>query len=99
MKEKAFETKVDKVYNQDGFQMTFANGFTVSVVFGKYTYSDEGETTAEVAIWDKDGFWYVLNDEDNHMSLIKLETGTDVMGRCTADLVASIMNLARKEGI
>ena len=99
MKEKAFETKVDKVYNQDGFQMTFANGFTVSVVFGKYTYSDEGETTAEVAVWDKDGFWYVLNDEDNHMSLIKLKTGTDVMGRCTSDLVASIMNLARKEGI
>ena len=99
MKEKAFETKVDKVYNQDGFQMTFANGFTISVVFGKYTYSDEGETTAEVAVWDKDGFWYVLNDEDNHMSLIKLTSGSDVMGRCTADLVASIMNLARKEGI
>jgi len=99
MKEKAFETKVDKEINHDGFQMTFANGFTVSVVFGKYTYSDEGETTAEVAVWDKDGYWYVLNDEDNHMSLIKLETGTDVMGRCTSDLVASIMNLARKEGI
>jgi hypothetical protein len=99
MKEKAFETKVDKEINHDGFQMTFANGFTVSVVFGKYTYSDEGETTAEVAVWDKDGFWYVLNDEDNHMSLIKLPSGSDVMGRCTADLVASIMNLARKEGI
>jgi len=98
MKEKAFETR-DKAFDQDGFKMTFANGFTVSVAFGKYTYSDEGETTAEVAVWDKDGFWYVLNDEDNHMSLIKIEEGNDVMGRCTADLVASIMNLARKEGI
>jgi hypothetical protein len=95
MKEKAFETR-DKVFDQDGFKMTFANGFTVSVVFGKYTYSDEGETTAEVAVWDKDGFWYVLNEEDNHMSLIKLEKGSDVMGRCTSDLTASIMDLARK---
>jgi hypothetical protein len=33
------------------------------------------------------------------MSLIKLTSGSDVMGRCTSDLVASIMNLARKEGI
>jgi hypothetical protein len=98
MKEKAFETR-DKAFDQDGFKMTFANGFTVSVVFGKYTYSDEGETTAEVAVWDKDGFWYVLNEEDNHMSLIKLKEWSDVIGYCTADLVASIMNLARKEGI
>ncbi len=96
MKEKAFETKVDKEYDKDGFQMTFSNGFTISVVFGKYTYSDGGETTAEVAVWDKDGYWYVLNEEDNHMSLIKLEDGNDIIGRCTADLVASIMNLARK---
>jgi hypothetical protein len=94
---KAFETIVDKEYDRDGFQMTFANGFTVSIVFGKYTYSDGGETTAEVAVWDKDGFWYVLNEEDNHMSLIKLETGNDIMGRCTSDLVASIMDLARKQ--
>jgi hypothetical protein len=96
MKEKAFETKVDKEYDKDGFQMTFENGFTVSIVFGKYTYSDNGETTAEVAVWDKDGYWYVLNEEDNHMSLIKLSSGNDVMGRCTADLTASIMDLARK---
>ena len=96
MKEKAFLTKVDKSYHQDGFQMTFANGFTVSVVFGKHTYSDAGETTAEIAVWDEDGYWYVLNEEDNHMSLIKLPSGSDVMGRCTADLTASIMNLARK---
>jgi hypothetical protein len=93
---KAFSTHVNETYNQDGFQMTFANGFTISVMFGKYTYSDEGETTAEVAVWDKDGFWFVLNEEDNHMSLIKIEDGSDVMGRCEADLVASIMNLARK---
>ena len=96
MKEKAFETHVDKEYDRDGFQMTFANGLTVSIVFGKYTYSDEGETTAEVAVWDQDGYWYVLNEEDNHMSLFKIPSGNDVMGHCTADLTASIMNLARK---
>ena len=95
MKEKAFETR-DKVFDQDGFKMTFTNGFTVSVVFGKYTFSDEGETTAEVAVWDKDGFWYVLNEEDNHMSLLKIPSGNDVIGHCTADLTASIIDLARK---
>ena len=46
---KAFSTQTNETYDQDGFQITFANGCTISVVFGKYTYSDSGETTAEVA--------------------------------------------------
>lgn len=37
--------------NNDGFAMTFANGYTVSVQWHSGTYSDKGETTAEVAIW------------------------------------------------
>lgn len=95
MKEKAFETKVDKEWNKDGFQMTFANGCTISVMFGKHSYSDQGETTAEVAVWDKDGNWYLLNEEDNHMSLLKVPEYSDVMGHCTSNMVAHIMNLAK----
>ena len=79
-----------------GFQMTFQNGCTISVQFIKSTYSDQGETTAEVAVWDKDDNWYVLNEEDNHMSLIKVYQCSDVIGHCTTDLVASIMELTRK---
>lgn len=47
-----------------GFQMTFANGNTVSVMFGKGNYcenrymTNDGETScknAEVIAWNKDG--------------------------------------------
>ena len=92
---KAFTTHVEKDINHDGFQMTFDNGTTVSVMFGKYTYNDQGETTAEVAVWDKDGDWYILNEEDNHNSLIKVNSGSDVIGHCTSNMVAHIMNLAK----
>ena len=95
MKNKAFSTHVEKELNHDGFHMTFDNGATVSVMFGKHTYSDQGETTAEVAVWDKDGDWYILNEEDNHNSLIKVNSGSDVIGHCTSNMVAHIMNLAK----
>jgi len=92
---KAFSTHVEEDINHNGFHMTFANGCTISVMFGKYNYCDSGETTAEVAIWDTDDNWYILNEEDNHMSLIKVPGGSDVIGHCTSDLVAFIMNLVK----
>ena len=85
----------DKV-EQQGFQMTFSNGYTISVMFGEYSHCDKGQTTAEVAVWDKDGNWYILNEEDNHMSLIKVEEYSDVIGYCTTDLVAHIIELTKK---
>ena len=88
--------KAENNEHYHGFHMTFANGCTISVQFCKYNYSDQGETTAEVAVWDKDNNWYVLNEEDNHMSLIKIEQYSDVMGHCTTDLVASIIELTKK---
>ena len=95
MADKAFNTNVNPRYNQDGFQMTFENGCTISVQFGKHTYSDQGETTAEVAVWDKTGDWYILNEEDNHNSLIKVDSGSDVIGHCNSNMVAHIINLAK----
>lgn len=92
---KAFTTHVEKDINHDGFQMTFDNGATVSVMFGKYNYCDQGETTAEVAVWDQNDDWYIFNEEDNHNSLIKVDSGSDVIGHCTSNMVASIMNLAK----
>jgi hypothetical protein len=92
---KAFSTHVNEEIDHDGFHMTFANGCTISVMFGKHSYSDKGETTAEVAVWDKDGNWYLLNEEDNHMSLLKVPEYSDVMGHCTSNMVAHIMNLAK----
>ena len=40
-----------------GFQMTFANGCTISVQFAKGSYCDLGETTAEVAAWNSNLDW------------------------------------------
>jgi hypothetical protein len=90
---KAFETKVDKEYNKDGFQITFANGYTISVIFGKHTYSDNGETTAEVAAWDKNGNWMLYSDE----KWVVLEDFIEIMPRCTADEVANLMFTLSKE--
>jgi hypothetical protein len=58
--------------NTNGFHITFENGWTVSVQFGKYNYCSNrsftsmGETkgdtnscpNAEIAAFDKDGTWH-----------------------------------------
>lgn len=64
---------------REGFKMTFANGYTVSVAFGDGNYGN-GEATAEVGAWDADGNWVQLGD------------GNDVVGWQTADEVLAIMN-------
>jgi hypothetical protein len=88
MKEKAFETKVEKEYGEDGFQMTFTNGCTISVIFGKHTYSDNGETTAEVAAWHSNGNW-MYHQEGDWIEL--LNEKTEVMPCRTADEVAQLI--------
>ncbi len=53
-----------------GFQMKFANGWTVSVQFGFGNYCDnrDGKSmsskNAEMAAWDKDGNWYHFEHDD-----------------------------------
>ena len=87
---KAFETHPDKEIN--GFKMTFSNGCTISVIFSKHTYSDEGKTTAEVAAWDSKGNWMIY-DEDRlpFDQWIIFEDGVEVMPRQTADKVANLI--------
>jgi hypothetical protein len=89
---KAFTTHIDKYLNHDGFQMTFGNGCTISVIFGKHTYSDGGQTTAEVAAWDSKGNWMIY-DEDRlpFDQWIIFEGGVEVMPRQTADEVANLI--------
>jgi len=55
-------TAVSTEYN-NGFTMTFSNGWTISVQFGKANYCNRDKEenfayTAEIAAWDKDGKWY-----------------------------------------
>jgi hypothetical protein len=86
MKGKAFKTTVERGYN-DGFQMTFENGCTISVQFGKHTYSDAGETTAEVAAWDNQDNWLMFDGE----KWSEIEKGSDVIPRQSAGEVAKLI--------
>ena len=60
-----------KITRGSGFQLTFSNGNTVSVQWGKHNYCDRRYTSdapngkdcwtsgdAEVAAWDKDKNWH-----------------------------------------
>lgn len=85
---KAFRTIVDPALHHDGYQMTFANGCTISVMFGQYTYSNSGETTAEVAAWRNDGPWLVYQ-EGVWIELPK--DSTEIMARQTSDEVANLI--------
>lgn len=83
---KSFDSSAPFDGGNQGFHMTFDNGFTVSVQWGKRNYCDEGETTAEVAVWDTrrrgEPFVYVpgFSIEDD-----------DVIPRQTPEQVAALM--------
>jgi hypothetical protein len=71
-----------------GFFIRFNNGYEVSVQFGTYNYSDNGETTAEVAVFDPEG------------GLVKLGEHDEVLGRVTPERVAELIfeySLIKKE--
>ena len=70
---------------QNGFHITFKNGYTISVQFGKGNYSDKGETTAEIAAWGPDGEW------------MKLGEGDTVKGWCAPDEVLDYMKLVANQ--
>jgi hypothetical protein len=58
---------------------------TISVIFSKHTYSDEGKTTAEVAAWNSDNNWMLFQEDRLPFDQwIILEDGVEVMPRQTA---------------
>ena len=85
-----------RITHNKGFQMTFANGYTISVQFGNGNYCDNRHygdslswdqsvppsSNAEVAAWDKDGNWVQLGEHDD---IIGWQTPDDI-----AALIASI---------
>ena len=67
---------------QSGFQMTFENGWTVSVQFGKINYISDRENIgdsidAEIAAWDKDGNWYSFDGHQNVKGWVKPDEVAD----------------------
>ena len=90
-----------KSTNNKGFQMTFENGWTISVQFGYGNYCDnhhhpEGwnfskkqevteSSDAEIAIWGADGKWYNFGSDT-------------VKGYCSADEVATWIKFTADQG-
>ena len=80
-----------KITEGKGFQMVFANGWTISVQFGYGNYGSNyhnkekpgrvyDSETAEIAAWDAQGVWEKLGEYD------------DVVGYVSTDEILAIMN-------
>ena len=82
----------DRDYGTKGIQITLSNGVLVSVIFGFGSYSDQGETTAEVAVIDREGNWYVFSNG----KLVPCPDGSDVNGYIKPDELVDIMYLAKQ---
>lgn len=81
-----------------GFQITFENGWTISVQFGFGNYCSKKQSgykesmesdiwssdDAEIAIWDKEGNWYNFGNDE-------------VKGFCSADEVAEWIQFTSKQ--
>lgn len=79
----------DKTEYMNGFHMTFANGWTVAVQFGKGNYISDREhhgmsEDAEIAAWDEKDAWYEFSTN-----------GDKVKGWIKADEVADFMAMIK----
>ena len=79
-------------YGTKGLQIRLSNQVLVSVIFGFGSYSDQGETTAEVAIIDKNDNWYIFVNG----KLIPCPDGPDVNSHIEPDQLVDIMYLAKQ---
>ena len=89
-----------KITRGTGFQMTFENGWTISVQFGYGNYCDNNRHPdgfdfgknkdivqsydAEIAMWNN-GTWYTFEDGDT------------VKGYCSADEVATWIEFTKNQ--
>ena len=80
-----------KIIDNKGFYITFANGYTVSVQWGRGNYGDNynmssekvrdiSSSVVEVAVWDRDNKW------------IEFSNGSEVIGYQTVSEVLAIFN-------
>ncbi len=70
--------------------MSFDNDTLASITWAKGTYSDGGETTAEVACFSADGKWMVYSFDEQKFYI--LESGAEVMRDITPNQLVEILN-------
>jgi hypothetical protein len=86
-------TVLDKKRVDEGFTLIFDNGVLASVKFGFGSYSDEGKTTAEVAIIDDKDNWYIFNGKE--LERVP-DQYPDVNPRVTTNDLVEILYLAKQ---
>ena len=77
-----------------GFNVMFPNEWEVSVRWGEGHSCDGGKTTVEVAIFDPDDNWYILN-EDGVINT-PYATDTNIMGHVTPEVLLNILQEVAK---
>mgnify|MGYP003138987559 FL=1 len=81
--------------NYEGFTIEFTNGWTVSVQFGKHTYSnrrhnEEDKSTAEIAAYTVDGEWFDFDTTTKGKDYV-----TSIKGWQSSHEVVDFMNMIR----
>ena len=81
--------------NYEGFTIEFTNGWTVSVQFGKHTYSnrrhnEEDKSTAEIAAYTVDGEWFDFDTATKGKDYV-----TSIKGWQSSHEVVDFMNMIR----
>ena len=77
-----------------GFQVTFSNGYTLSVAFSEHSYSDQGESTAEVAAWHYGEDHWLAFERETWERIPDGESA--VLGNQTPEQVARHMEIISK---
>ena len=84
-----------KTDNYEGFTIEFTKGWTVSVQFGKHTYSnrrhnEEDKSTAEIAAYTVDGEWFDFDIATKGKDYV-----TSIKGWQSSHEVVDFMNMIR----
>ena len=98
METKVYNVTKEKIgfesITREGFSMLLANDVCVSVIYGDGSFSDKGETTAEVAVIDNKGNWYIPSESFD--KLVAFPLGSEVIPRVTPDELVTILDLAKQ---
>ena len=62
--------------SEKGFHIKLKNGYNVSVQWKEGNYCHEDGSTAEVAVWDADGKWEKLSENDD---VVGWQSGDEIL--------------------
>lgn len=75
--------------SEDSFSIGFENGHLVSVYYGQGSYSDNGDSTCEVACFGDKGQWMMYDFESK--AFITIATGNEIHARISPEQLSEII--------